>query len=161
MVKKNWDVLPIAIADTSMTPNSYDYYINEQAPYDITISKIRVVFTATGSDNSRFAIYRGSNTTAVLVAQTAILPAASISASFNTLDFITEVGQSNFFSKDENKAQQMARKIESGMVFINSSTMSDSRLPYGGVKNSGYGRTSADNALYEFTNNKVISLRKK
>ena len=50
----------------------------------------------------------------------------------------------------------MARKIESGMVFVNSSTMSDSRLPYGGVKNSGYGRTSADNALYEFTNNKVI-----
>lgn len=74
----------------------------------------------------------------------------------------TEFGLgASIFSKDESRAQAMAKKIESGMVFINSSSMSDSRLPYGGVKNSGYGRTSADNALYEFTNNKVISIRKK
>jgi len=47
------------------------------------------------------------------------------------------------------------------MVFINSSTFSDSRLPYGGTKNSGYGRTSADSAFFEFSNNKVISSRLK
>lgn len=73
----------------------------------------------------------------------------------------TEFGLgASIFTKDTNKAKEIARLIESGMVFINTSTFSDSRLPYGGVKNSGYGRTSADNALYEFTNNKVISVKK-
>lgn len=73
----------------------------------------------------------------------------------------TEYGLgASIFTKDINKANILARQIDSGMVFINTATFSDSRLPYGGVKNSGYGRTSADNALYEFTNNKVISLRK-
>jgi succinate-semialdehyde dehydrogenase/glutarate-semialdehyde dehydrogenase len=67
----------------------------------------------------------------------------------------------SIFTKDHEKGIQIAKKIDCGMVFINSSTISDSRLPYGGCKNSGFGRTSADNALYEFTNNKVISIRKK
>ncbi len=74
----------------------------------------------------------------------------------------TEYGLgASVFTKDEKKAVDIARRVDSGMVFINSSTLSDSRLPYGGCKNSGFGRTSADNALYEFTNNKVISIRKK
>ncbi len=73
----------------------------------------------------------------------------------------TEYGLgASIFTKDQNKAKEIAKRIDSGMVFINTATFSDSRLPYGGVKNSGYGRTSADNALYEFTNNKVISTKK-
>jgi succinate-semialdehyde dehydrogenase/glutarate-semialdehyde dehydrogenase len=73
----------------------------------------------------------------------------------------TEYGLgASVFTKDEELATNIAKKIDSGMVFINSSTFSDSRLPYGGVKNSGYGRTSADAAIYEFTNNKNISKRK-
>jgi succinate-semialdehyde dehydrogenase/glutarate-semialdehyde dehydrogenase len=70
----------------------------------------------------------------------------------------TEYGLgASVFTKNDSLAMEIAKKIDTGMVFINSSTFSDSRLPYGGVKNSGYGRTSADAALYEFTNHKVIS----
>jgi len=42
------------------------------------------------------------------------------------------------------------------MVYINSSTFSDSRIPYGGSKDSGFGRTSAWSAFQEFSNHKVI-----
>jgi succinate-semialdehyde dehydrogenase/glutarate-semialdehyde dehydrogenase len=66
----------------------------------------------------------------------------------------------SIFIKDEEKGALIAQKIDSGMVFVNSSSFSDSRLPYGGTKESGYGRTSADEAFREFTNNKVISIRK-
>ena len=66
MARKNWDVVPSVIFNTSMATASYDYYINEQVPYDIYISKIRVMFQTVGTDNSRFAIYRGNDLTAVL-----------------------------------------------------------------------------------------------
>lgn len=66
----------------------------------------------------------------------------------------------SIFTKNEEKGEKIAQKIDSGMVFVNSSTISDSRLPYGGTKESGYGRTSADEAFKEFTNNKLVSVRK-
>ena len=74
----------------------------------------------------------------------------------------TEYGLgASVMSKDVKKAEEFAKKLDCGMVFINSSTFSDSRLPYGGTKNSGYGRTSAYSAFHEFTNNKIISARLK
>jgi len=65
----------------------------------------------------------------------------------------------SIFTKDIQLAKKIASEIDTGMVFINSSTMSDSRLPYGGAKNSGYGRTSSYTAINEFTNNKVVGER--
>jgi len=74
----------------------------------------------------------------------------------------TEFGLgASIMTRDLKKADEFAKKLDCGMVFINSSTFSDSRLPYGGTKNSGYGRTSADTAFYEFTNNKLISSKLK
>jgi len=74
----------------------------------------------------------------------------------------TEYGLgASIMSNELNKANEFAKKLDCGMVFINTSTFSDSRLPYGGTKNSGYGRTSADSAFMEFTNNKVISIKLK
>lgn len=73
----------------------------------------------------------------------------------------TEFGLgASVFTQDESKAEQCAKHIESGMVFLNTSSFSDSRLPYGGTKNSGIGRTSAWAAFDEFSNNKVISYKK-
>jgi succinate-semialdehyde dehydrogenase/glutarate-semialdehyde dehydrogenase len=70
----------------------------------------------------------------------------------------TEYGLgASIFTKNLELAQNFAKNIEAGMVFINSSTFSDPNLPYGGSKNSGYGRTSAWEPFYEFTNHKVIA----
>lgn len=58
--------------------------------------------------------------------------------------------------KDEKKAIQVARQIESGMVYINHVTTSAPELPFGGVKNSGYGRELSEEGIKEFVNKKLI-----
>lgn len=60
------------------------------------------------------------------------------------------------FCEDIDHAKQIARKIETGMVFINRPTTSVPQLPFGGVKNSGYGRELSWLALTEFVNQKLI-----
>ena len=50
----------------------------------------------------------------------------------------------------------MARKIETGMVFINSGAVTSPELPFGGVKNSGYGRELSSAGIQEFVNKKLI-----
>ena len=60
------------------------------------------------------------------------------------------------FTKDLDKAYLLARKINSGAVFVNSMVKSDSRLPFGGVKKSGYGRELSYYGMREFMNIKTI-----
>lgn len=64
------------------------------------------------------------------------------------------------FSKDEDAAFQMAEKhFDTGMVFINSFGLADPAIPFGGVKNSGYGREHGGFGLKEFVNIKGIMKR--
>ncbi|KAB7789201.1 NAD-dependent succinate-semialdehyde dehydrogenase [Bifidobacterium cebidarum] len=62
------------------------------------------------------------------------------------------------FSKDIRHAQQVARKLDTGMVAINHPTIVAADIPFGGVKNSGYGHELIDLGLKEFVNQKVIAV---
>jgi len=56
-------------------------------------------------------------------------------------------------------AETMARGMESGATFVNSISFSDPRMPFGGVKNSGYGRELSEHGIREFTNVKSIWIK--
>ncbi|KAJ4357528.1 mitochondrial aldehyde dehydrogenase [Didymosphaeria variabile] len=60
------------------------------------------------------------------------------------------------FTQDITKAHTVARRIEAGMVWINSSNDSDVRVPFGGVKQSGIGRELGEAGLEAYTNRKAI-----
>lgn len=57
------------------------------------------------------------------------------------------------------KGEAIARKIEAGAVFVNGLVKSDPRLPFGGIKNSGFGRELADYGIKEFCNIKSIWIK--
>lgn len=60
------------------------------------------------------------------------------------------------FTQDLERGRRVARQIDTGMVFINSAAVSMPDLPFGGVKNSGYGRELSGAGIHEFVNKKLI-----
>lgn len=63
------------------------------------------------------------------------------------------------FSQDEARAERLAREeIEAGACFVNSIVKSDPRLPFGGIKQSGYGRELGSYGILEFVNIKTVSI---
>jgi succinate-semialdehyde dehydrogenase/glutarate-semialdehyde dehydrogenase len=63
------------------------------------------------------------------------------------------------WSDDLTTAETIARGMESGATFINSPSFSDQRMPFGGVKNSGYGRELSSQGIREFMNVKSIWIK--
>jgi succinate-semialdehyde dehydrogenase/glutarate-semialdehyde dehydrogenase len=63
---------------------------------------------------------------------------------------------SNLWSEDEGERARFVRDIASGMAFINGMTTSYPELPFGGVKQSGYGRELAELGMREFMNAKTV-----
>ena len=62
----------------------------------------------------------------------------------------------SLWTKNIEQARKIASKIESGSVFINGMVKSDPRLPFGGIKKSGYGRELSINGIHEFVNIKTV-----
>jgi acyl-CoA reductase-like NAD-dependent aldehyde dehydrogenase len=62
------------------------------------------------------------------------------------------------WGKDVHRAEKVARQIATGMVTVNNIVVSDPRMPFGGVKNSGIGRELSRYGMLEFTNIKSIRL---
>jgi succinate-semialdehyde dehydrogenase/glutarate-semialdehyde dehydrogenase len=62
----------------------------------------------------------------------------------------------NLWTRSIDHAQRLAAQIESGMVFINGMVASDPRLPFGGVKRSGYGRELSTFGIHEFVNIQTV-----
>ena len=62
----------------------------------------------------------------------------------------------SLWTRDVVAGEKLARRIDSGQVFINGMVASDPRLPFGGTKHSGYGRELSSFGIREFTNIKTI-----
>jgi succinate-semialdehyde dehydrogenase / glutarate-semialdehyde dehydrogenase len=91
-------------------------------------------------------------------------PVASIFRAKNLEDAIRIANDSRFglgasaWTNDDKEREQLVNELEAGMVFINRMVASDPRLPFGGVKQSGYGRELGPFGIREFTNIKTVSV---
>lgn len=65
---------------------------------------------------------------------------------------------SAIFTRDENEMEQAIDLIETGCIFVNNIVASDPRLPFGGIKASGYGRELAAEGIREFVNIRTVAI---
>ena len=89
-------------------------------------------------------------------------PVAPITIVENESEAIKLANQSEFglgasiWTKDLAKADKMSRRIESGIVSVNNVVISDPRIPFGGIKHSGFGRELSRYGMLEFVNLKSV-----
>jgi succinate-semialdehyde dehydrogenase / glutarate-semialdehyde dehydrogenase len=89
-------------------------------------------------------------------------PLVSLITAHDEEDAILIANDSDFglggcvWTRDLQRGKSIARKVETGAMFVNGMTKSDPRLPFGGIKKSGYGRELAGYGIKEFVNIKTI-----
>ena len=92
-------------------------------------------------------------------------PVASIFRARDAGDAIRIANDTRFglgasaWTNDKNEQELFINELQAGMVFINRMVASDPRLPFGGVKQSGYGRELSVMGIREFTNIKAVSIQ--
>ncbi len=69
------------------------------------------------------------------------------------------LGGGIFTSRTDEMALKIQNQLEAGIVTVNSQVKSDARLPFGGVKQSGYGRELGPYGFYEFINMKTVAMQ--
>ena len=89
-------------------------------------------------------------------------PVAPITIVENESDAVKMANDSEFglgasiWTRDLAKADKMSRRIESGIVSVNNVVISDPRIPFGGIKHSGFGRELSRYGMLEFVNLKSV-----
>ena len=93
-------------------------------------------------------------------------PVAAVIAAENEAEAIKLANQTPFglgaavFTSDIKKGEKIAsEQLEAGSCFVNDFVRSDPRLPFGGIKASGYGRELSSNGILEFVNSKTVYIR--
>ena len=92
-------------------------------------------------------------------------PVAAVTSAADDDELVALANASNFglgasiWTGDLSRARKLATRLEVGCVFVNCRVSSDPALPFGGVKDSGYGRELGVNGLRELTNIKSVALR--
>jgi succinate-semialdehyde dehydrogenase/glutarate-semialdehyde dehydrogenase len=91
-------------------------------------------------------------------------PVASVVKANDMEDAIRLANLSQFglgagiFTADIEKAKMISKRLNAGMVFVNEYVRSDARLPFGGIKESGYGRELGPFGMLEFVNIKTFAI---
>jgi succinate-semialdehyde dehydrogenase/glutarate-semialdehyde dehydrogenase len=89
-------------------------------------------------------------------------PLAAVTRARDAAEAIRLANRSRFglgaslWTSDRARGESLAAAIEAGAVFVNGVVKSDPRLPFGGIKRSGYGRELAWHGLREFVNVKAV-----
>jgi succinate-semialdehyde dehydrogenase/glutarate-semialdehyde dehydrogenase len=89
-------------------------------------------------------------------------PVAAVIAAKDEADAIRLANDSAYglgaalWTADRVRAERLAAQIEAGAVFVNGIVKSDPRLPFGGIKRSGYGRELSEYGIREFVNIKAV-----
>jgi len=92
-------------------------------------------------------------------------PVASIIRAVDEEDAVRIANDTDFglggsvWTRDSARGERIARQLQCGCAFVNGLVKSDPRLPFGGVKHSGYGRELSRLGIHEFVNAKTIWIR--